>query len=208
VDKRKWKWAGLAAAFVFLLLAPLFLSGYWVRLLTNVFMFAVMAEGWNIVGGFCGYPSFGNVVFFGIGAYTTCIFMVTLNMPFAVGVVAGALLSSLFAMVFGLPVLRLKGHYFAIATPGLSEAMRELVTNLGSLTKGTKGISLPIIPGSVRVIYAAFYYGMFGIMIATVLFTFWMSRHRTGYAFRAIRPTRAAPASWGSPRLGTSRSRG
>ncbi len=85
MDKRTLKWAGLAAAFLFLALAPLFLSGYWVRLLTNVFMFAVMAEGWNIVGGFCGYASFGNVVFFGIGAYTTCIFMVTLNMPFVVG---------------------------------------------------------------------------------------------------------------------------
>jgi branched-chain amino acid transport system permease protein len=187
VVKRRWKWAGLAASFLFLALAPLFLSGYWVRLLTNVFMFAVMAEGWNIVGGFCGYPSFGNVVFFGIGAYTTCIFMVTLGMPFIVGVTAGAVLCCLVAMVFGFPILRLKGHYFAIATLGIAEAIKELVTNLDTYTQGTEGISLPIIPGSVRNIYAAFYYGMFGIMIATILFTFWMSRHRVGYAFRAIR---------------------
>ena len=186
MDRRTLKYGGLGAAIVFLVLAPLFLSGYWVRLLTNIFMYAVMAEGWNIVGGYCGYPSFGNVVFFGLGAYTTCIFMVTLHMPFAVGAAAGAVLSAVFAMVFGYPVLRLKGHYFAIATLGLSEGMRELVTNLDSLTNGTEGISLPIIPGSVRMIYAAFYYGMFAIMIATILFTLWMSRHRTGYAFRAI----------------------
>lgn len=187
VDKRKWKWAGLASACVFLLLAPLFLSGYWVRILTSIFMFAVMAEGWNIVGGYCGYPSFGNVVFFGIGAYTTCIFMVELKLPFVVGVAAGAGLSCLFALVLGFPILRLKGHYFAIATLGLAEATKELVTNLDSLTKGTEGISLPIISGSVKVIYAAFYYGMFGIMVATILFTWWMSRRRVGFAFRAIR---------------------
>jgi branched-chain amino acid transport system permease protein len=187
VNARYWKWAGLGAAGLFLLLAPLFLSGYWVRLLTSIFMYAVMAEGWNIIAGYCGYPSFGNVVFFGLGAYTTCILMVELKMPFAVGLLAGAAVSSLYAMILGLPILRLRGHYFAVATLGLAEATRELVTNLENITKGTEGISMPIIPGSVEKIYSAFYYGMLGLMIVTILFTLWMSRHRIGYAFRAIR---------------------
>ncbi len=184
---RNWKWITLGIAFVFLIAAPFFLSAYWVRLLTSVFMFAVMAESWNILAGFCGYPSFGNVVFFGLGAYTTCILMVKLHQSFLVGVIAGAILCAIYAIVLGLPILRLKGHYFAVATLGLSEATKELVTNLDKITNGSEGISLPIIPGNVKMIYAAFYFGMFGIMIVTILFTYWMSKRRLGYAFQAIR---------------------
>ena len=184
---RNWKWIGFGIAFLFLITAPFFLSAYWVRLLTSVFMFAVMAESWNILAGFCGYPSFGNAVFFGLGAYTTCILMVKLHQPFLVGVIAGAILCTIYAIVLGFPILRLKGHYFAIATLGLSEATKELVTNLEKITKGSEGISLPIIPGDVKVIYAAFYFAMFGIMIVTILFTYWMSKRRLGYAFQAIR---------------------
>jgi branched-chain amino acid transport system permease protein len=113
--------------------------------------------------------------------------MVELHQPFIVGVIAGAILATLFAILLGFPILRLKGHYFAVATLGLSEATKELVTNLDKITKGSEGISLPIIPGDVKVIYAAFYFAMFGIMIVTILFTYWMSKRRLGYAFQAIR---------------------
>jgi branched-chain amino acid transport system permease protein len=184
---RNWKWMGFGIAFVFLITAPFFLSAYWVRVLTSVFMFAVMAESWNILAGFCGYPSFGNVVFFGLGAYTTCVLMVKLHQPFLVGVIGGAILCAIYAIVLGFPILRLKGHYFAVATLGLAEATKELVTNLEKITKGSEGISLPIIPGDVKIIYAAFYFGMFGVMIVTILFTHWMSKRRLGYAFQAIR---------------------
>ena len=184
---KKWRWISIGVGFLFLVTAPSFLTAYWIRFLTNVFMFGVMAEGFNILTGFCGIPSFGNVVFFGLGAYTTCLFMVQLHQPFIVGVIAGAILSTLFAVLLGFPILRLKGHYFAIGTLGLSEATRELVTNLDKITKGSEGISLPIIAGNVNVIYAVFYFTMFGIMISVVLFTYWMSKNRLGYAFQAIR---------------------
>ncbi|MGD0626414.1 MAG: branched-chain amino acid ABC transporter permease [Thermodesulfobacteriota bacterium] len=184
---KKWRWISIGVGFLFLVTAPLFLTGYWIRFLTNVFMFGVMAEGFNILAGFCGIPSFGNVVFFGLGAYTTCIFMVQLHQPFIAGVVAGAILSTLFAILLGFPILRLKGHYFAIGTLGLSEATKELVTNLEKITKGSEGISLPVIAGNVNVIYAVFYFTMFGIMISIILFTYWMSKTRLGYAFQAIR---------------------
>ena len=194
---KRWKGISLGPAFLFLLIAPLFLSAYWVRLLTSIFMFAIMAEGWNILSGFCGYPSFGNVVFFGLGAYTTCIFMVKLQQPFVVSAIAGAVLCTLYATLLGFPILRLKGHYFAVATLGLAEATKDLVTNLEGLTKGSEGISLPIIPGDVKIIYSTFYFTMFGIMIAAILFTYWMSRRRLGYAFQAIRSDEEAALAIG-----------
>jgi branched-chain amino acid transport system permease protein len=187
----------LGVCVLLLLLAPFFAGGYWMRVLTTVFMFAVLAESWNIVAGYCGHPSFGNVVFFGIGAYTTCVFMVKLGLPFYVGILAGTLLATGYCILLGFPILRLKGHYFAVATLGVAEATKELVSNLGEITKGSEGISLPLIPGDVETIYMVFYYIMFAIMALTVLTTFFISKNRIGYAFRAIRSDEEAASTQG-----------
>lgn len=71
---------------------------------TLIIMFAVLAQGWNFIGGFTGYSAFGNVAFFGIGAYTTGL-MLLANQPFWLGLIAGALVAGLFAFLLGLPVL-------------------------------------------------------------------------------------------------------
>lgn len=186
--RKNLRWMiSIGTGFLLLIMAPFFLDNYWIRILTSIFMFASMAEGWNIISGFCGYPSFGNTVFFGLGAYTTCIFMTRLHQPFVLGIIAGAILCIIYAILLGLPILRLKGHYFAVATLGLAEATKELVTNLDKITNGTEGISLPIIQGDVNVIYVAFYFTMFGIMTVSILFTYWMSKRRLGYVLQAIR---------------------
>src|SRR5688572_5142538 len=69
------------AVFVFvmallLLVAPLYLGPYWLRVFSMVFMYASLAQGINLIAGFAGYPAFGNVVFFGVGAYSVAIVMV------------------------------------------------------------------------------------------------------------------------------------
>jgi branched-chain amino acid transport system permease protein len=65
-----------------LLFAPFLLKGYWVRLLTNIFMFAVLAESVNIIAGYCGYLSLGNMLFFGIGAYVEAVLMARFGFSF------------------------------------------------------------------------------------------------------------------------------
>ena len=194
-DKRKIGLLGFFA--VFLLVAPFFVGGYWERVLTSLFMFAVLAQAWNIVAGYCGCPSFGNVVFFGLGAYTTCVFMVHLKMPFYVGIAAGVVLCVIFCVLVGLFILRLKGHYFAIATLGVAEATRELISNLGTITQGSEGISLPLIEGNVETIYRLFYYTMLLIMAASIVVTWFISQNRVGYAFRAIRSDEDAASTMG-----------
>ncbi len=180
-----------------LLLGPLFVGGYWVRILTTLFMYAILAGAWNIVGGYCGYPSFGNVAFFGLGAYTTCILMIKLGLPFYIGILAGGVISAGYSIVLGFPILRLKGHYFAVATLGVAEATRELVINMEWLTKGSEGISLPMIEGDVVTIYGLFYYGMFLVLVIMVLATLFISKNRIGFAFRAIRSDEDAAATLG-----------
>ena len=96
----------------------------------NALLLAVLAQGWNIIGGYTGYASFGNSVFYGLGSYGVAIAMVQWHLPFGVGLLFGVALAVVFAVLLGLPVLRLKGHYFAIATLALAQVMTAIVSNL------------------------------------------------------------------------------
>jgi branched-chain amino acid transport system permease protein len=175
--------AALAVLGVMLIIFPLTRSGYFLHLLTLMFAFAVMAESWNLMGGFTGYPDFGIVVFFGLGAYTAGLLMTKAKAPFPAAFLAGGVLCAVFALLVGLLLLRLRGHYFAIATLGISQAVREVVANWPSLTGGGTGVSLPI-PDFDN---AVFYYIMLALLAIVVALTWWISRGRLGFGLVAIR---------------------
>ncbi|MPZ87001.1 MAG: hypothetical protein GEU81_02800, partial [Nitriliruptorales bacterium] len=122
--------------------APLVVSQFSIRVLTNALMLAAMAQSLNIITGFTGRADFGNVVYFGIGAYTTG-HLINMGLPTVAGIAAGALLCSTMAFLIGFPILRLRGHYFAIATIGVMEGTRELIVNSAFLGGGS-GMSTPI----------------------------------------------------------------
>jgi len=166
------------------------LGGADLRLMTTVWMFAALAQGWNFIGGYVGYAAFGNVVFFGLGAYATAAVM-TDGGPFAVGLMVAAVLCAVFAVAVGWAVLRLRGHYFAIATLGVAEAVRELLLNFEPLGAAS-GISLPIARDA-----RLFYFLMLGLVVAMVTLTWWIARARSGYAFLAIRENEQAAAALG-----------
>src|ERR1051326_7561982 len=128
-ESREWLWSLIAGVVILGLVAtvPVFGDASALHTWTPILMFVVLAQSWNFIGGFPGYSSFGNVAFFGIGAYTTGLMLLG-NQPFWLGLIAGALVAALFAFLLGLPVLRLRGHYFAIATLGIAEALGEFVT--------------------------------------------------------------------------------
>ena len=84
----------LGAALILLLIAPFHVSLYWQRVLTSIFMFATLAQAINLIAGFTGYPAFGNVVFFGLGAYTVAIVM-TRGGSFALGCAMAPLSASI-----------------------------------------------------------------------------------------------------------------
>src|SRR3954468_19965675 len=134
----------LGLALLLLLLAPLHISLYWQRVLSTAFMFATLAQAINLIAGFTGYPAFGNVVFFGLGAYSAAIVMAKAGGGFALGVVVAVLISLVTVLLVGPPLLRLRGHYFAIATVGLNEMVKALVSNFSPLTGGGMGLSVPL----------------------------------------------------------------
>ncbi len=188
----------LAAAVIMVALfaaLPFALTGFWVRVMTNVFMFAALAQSVNVIAGFTGYADFGNVVYFGIGAYATG-FLMKQDAPFPVAVAAGALICATLAIVLGLPILRLKGHYFAIATIGVMEGTRELVNNMGFLGGGS-GLNVSLIRMAPQQFSALIYFAMLGLMLAYTLGVFVLSRSSLGYSLRAIRADEQAAAVMG-----------
>lgn len=174
-----------------LAIAPGVLSPFLVQFLINLFMLAALAESWNIIGGFTGYASFGNVAFFGIGAYTTGVLLTEAALPFALALPAGGLLAMVFGGLVGMPILRLKGHYFGIATLGVAETTREIVYNL-KITGGGTGLTMPITKSPLP-----FFYLMLGILVATTVVNWWLSASRFGYGLVAIREDEDAAAAMG-----------
>lgn len=171
---------------LFLLLAPFLLRGYWIRLLTNMFMFGILAESVNIIAGYCGYLALGNMFFFGIGAYIVAVLMTKLAFSFALALIIAGVGASLFSAIVGLPILRLKGQYFIMATMAIMELLRAVTNNI-PFTGGGQGITLPIFPGGAVAANFFFYYLMFGLMLVAILCTFYISKSPLGYAFQAIR---------------------
>lgn len=185
----------LALLVVVAVVLPFNLSGFWVRVLTNVFMFAALAQSLNIIAGFTGYADFGNIVYFGIGAYTTT-FLMKQELPFPLALLAGAALCATIAALIGLPILRLKGHYFAIATIGVMEGTRELVVNMEFLGGGA-GLNVPILRVPPQQFSALIYFLMLGLMVGYTVLVFALSRSSFGYSLRAIKSDEQAAAVMG-----------
>jgi branched-chain amino acid transport system permease protein len=168
--------------------APLLTDKLWFRVATTVAMFVVLAGAWNIIGGMTGYAAFGNVAFFGVGAYTTAILVEKAQLPFVFALLAAPVVAAIFAALVGMPLLRLRGHYFAIATLGLSVAIGELVNNIEPLG-GSTGVFLPIVRSDIL-----FFYLMAATALLTVLVSWAVLRSRFGYGLLAIRENEEAAA--------------
>ena len=170
------------------------------RTVTTIFMFVALAQGWNLIGGFTGYASFGQVVFFGIGGYTTAALMAHEGLSFWPSLVISGLLAALFGAVIGLPLLRLRGHYFAIATLGVAEGTREVVTNIPSVTGGGAGITVPSVGAHAPTAWLGndgFYVLFLALAAFAVVVATLVARSKFGYALRAIHQDEDAAASMG-----------
>jgi len=195
-ERKKGWWAlGVLVGLGFVVL-PLFIEGYWIRVLTSIFMYAIITAALNIIAGYAGYAAFGNIVFFGIGAYTTAMLMLRVGFYWWAGAIIGGLLAAIYAILLGIPILRLRGHYFAIATLGINRATEQIALDWGSFTGGGKGITLPLPKMEIQNFYAMIYFIMLGLLLVTILVNYVISRSRLGYALRAIRDNEdAAEAS-------------
>jgi branched-chain amino acid transport system permease protein len=170
------------------------------RVVTAVLMFVVLAQSWNLIGGFAGYATFGQVVFFGIGGYGAGVLMEHLHWSFWPSMLIAAVLAALFGALVGLPLLRLKGHYFAVAALGVAEGTREVVVNLPGLTGGGAGLTIPTFGADAPTTYPGndgFYVFFLVLAALAVMLSAVISRSKFGFALRAINQDEDAAASMG-----------
>jgi branched-chain amino acid transport system permease protein len=107
---------GLAAGGFLLVYPAIFPSPFSLHLMIMIFLYALMAQSWNVMAGLSGQISLGHAIFFGIGAYASCLLFAKYGVSPWIGLLVGMAVSALAAAAIGLPTLRLRGHYFAIAT--------------------------------------------------------------------------------------------
>ena len=175
------------AAFLACAVFPYIASGFWIRLVTLIFLSAILAQGLNIIAGFTGYAAFGNMVFFGMGGYTVGVLMTKVKISFLPSLFVSGIVGIVIGILLGMLLLRLKGHYFALASLGAAEAMRQILDNLTGLTGGAMGLTLPQMAGKPAQVNTNFYYIMFSLLVLSFAATYWMSRRRLGYALKAIK---------------------
>ncbi len=196
------------AAVIILLDTGIIGNAYIRRILNLSAIYAIVSVSMNLVNGFTGLFSLGQAGFMAIGAYSVAIFTVPLaerakifyitlqnpvlaqiELPFVAALLLGGLLAALVAVLIGLPVLRLKSDYLAIATLGFSEIIRIVFTNTKSITNGALGIkSIPKMPTM---------WVFFGVAIISIGLMWLLINSSYGRAFKAIREDEVAAEAMG-----------
>ena len=133
----------IAVAAIVIVLPWFFPSAYYYRIGALVFIFALAVVGLNLLMGFAGQVSLGHAGFLGIGAYSVAIGPTYLGVPSWLSLFAGAILSGIVAFLVGRPILRLKGHYLAVATLGFGLLVAIVLSNEAGWTGGPDGMSVP-----------------------------------------------------------------
>jgi branched-chain amino acid transport system permease protein len=180
------------------LLLPLGLNpqGYAIRVFTLIFLFAAMAQSWNIVGGLANQMSLGHAAFFGIGAYTSTLLLIRAGLSPWLGMGVGAFFGGTAAALLSLPTMRLSGHYFALATLAFGEVMRVFANTWAGLTGGPGGISVPFGQDSWWMLNfkstRPHYYLTLGALIAITALFMAIQRSAFGYRLHAVRENIAA----------------
>ena len=155
-----------------------------------VLMLVTLASSINIIMGYTGYVSFGHIVFFGIGGYIAFWLMQTFNVHFLLAAIASAIPAALIAALIGIPILRLRGAYFALATVGINEAMKSFMTNFepfGGAIGMFFSFSIYQQYGGAREAAFLAYYTMAAIALATVATSYVIRRSKLGLSLMAIR---------------------
>ncbi|WP_412058285.1 high-affinity branched-chain amino acid ABC transporter permease LivM [Bartonella sp. DGB2] len=219
---------GLLILLTLLLLYPLFITQVWISNLAQsqkyidnyaiqIFIYILLAWGLNIVVGFAGLLDLGYVAFYAVGAYTVALLGNHFGFSFWLCLPLAAIFASLWGMMLGFPVLRLRGDYLAIVTLAFGEIIRIVIQNWTAVTGGSAGLSvqkasffgLPFIRGEGGFAYnfglkfhAAQYkiFLYYVILALLVLAAFFITRLRhlpIGRAFEALREDETACRSLG-----------
>ncbi len=183
-----------------LIALPFGLGNFWLRVMTTTLMFAGLGHAMQLMVGLAGWPALGNVVFFGVGAYSAALLSLRADVPVPLAVALGGVVAGAVALAAARAMLSLRGSYFLMATVALNFAMLELVLVARDLTNGPQGLTLdPVVTGSPQLVYQTFYFVFLGILGASSVLIAIIRRSRLGYGLLAIKGNEDAALMLGIP---------
>ncbi len=195
IFKTVWLKCWMTVLVVLLLTFPLFSQKFSemlglnvTNLLNLIFVYIIGAHGLNLLTGYTGQISLGHGAFMGVGAYTTGI-LANAGWPFWLALPAGGVMTAAVGMLFGIPSLRLRGLYLAIATMAAQFILDYAMRNWTSLTGGSSGLIVPSASlfGFTFDSDQSFYYLALAFAIMATMYLKNLARTRTGRAFVAVR---------------------
>ncbi len=174
-----------------LLVSPFFLNAYWVDVLNNVGLYAILALSLNIILGHAGLFHMGHAAFYALGAYTTAIINTTWHIPVLWLLPVSGLVAGLLALVVARPIIHLRGDYLLIVTIGLVEIVRiALINNVFGITGGSNGIfgiTRPMLFGFKISRPLHFFFLIWGFAAVTVFLFNRLEKSRFGRALNYLR---------------------
>ena len=189
-------------AFLVAALAPVGISSkFYLDVLTLIFFTAYIGQSWNILGGYAGQFSFGGVMFFGTGAYTSSILLITFGIPPIFGIFVAVLMGAFLGFLVGYLSFRsgLRGSYFALITLAFAELLRVLANSV-EFTGGGVGLFLTYAPGLKNLQFVSptgFYYFSLFLLVISLAIALWLERSRFGAQLVAIRENEEAAEALG-----------
>lgn len=195
----RWAWwvAGLGLAV--LLAVPPFLATYYVYILNVVYLYVILAVGYNILVGFAGQFAMSHVGFFGVGVYTYGVLNITAPSLFPLWILAGGALAAAVGVCVALPAIRMRDIYLALVTFSFAEVLRWIFLNWDSVTGGSNGLRIP--PGQLGrwqlTTDVQVYYLILVVMLLSVYAAWNLVRSRFGRAFSSIKNSEPAAQAFG-----------
>ena len=193
---------GMAVGLLLLVYPLIGTSTFGQHTMILIFLYALMAQSWNVIAGLSGQISLGHAMFFGIGAYSAGVVAAKFGITPWVGIILGMLLAALAAMAVGIPTLRLKGHYFAIATLLIGSSV-QIIFQRWDWIGAASGLFLPLKRGSpwldlqFHTSKVPYYYLSLGAAALGFLVVWKIRRSRFGFRLQALRDDPDAAASLG-----------
>jgi branched-chain amino acid transport system permease protein len=184
------KWTMAALALIFLVIVPLTLHDYYLSILNLIFIAVVGALGLNILVGYTGQISLGHGAFMSVGAYTAANLAVKLGLPFWLTLPAGGLMAAAIGVLVGIPSLRIKGLYLAIATLAGQLIIEWTINHVPAISGGAQTsieVDRPDLFGFVLNTQGRLYYFLLFFAVLAIIATLNLMRSRIGRAFIAVR---------------------
>jgi branched-chain amino acid transport system permease protein len=163
---------------------------YAVDIMIRTFLWVGLALAWNTAGGYAGLISFGHAAFFGIGAYTSTILLLSYDVSPWLGLWLGALLAACAGAVLAAVCARLRGPFFILSTLAAGEVTRIAALNWRSLTGGAEGLEISPAAGAANMVFQSQAPNLalvLSYMLALFAVSVWIEQSRYGYYLFATR---------------------